>query len=91
MCLLHPPPLLQVCAFAGETDIDMKGKVIIRLKNITDLQDRLGRCMAGDLYCIKELLVLSCDYHVQQPIPSVPNMCNQQIHTNLMCTTCSAF
>lgn len=25
----------------------MKGKVIIRLKNITDLQDQLGKCMAG--------------------------------------------
>ena len=34
-------------AFAGESDIDMKGKVIIRLQNITDLQDRLGSCIAG--------------------------------------------
>lgn len=36
-----------VCAFAAETDIEMKGKVIIRLQNITDLQDRLETCMTG--------------------------------------------
>ena len=39
---------LQVCAFAGEVDPDMKGKVIIRLMNITELQSLLESCMAGE-------------------------------------------
>ena len=38
---------VQVCAFAGETDADMKGKVILRLMNITELQSQLESCMAG--------------------------------------------
>lgn len=52
---------LQVCAFAGEVDPDMKGKVIIRLMNITELQSLLESCMAGE--CM-ETLVQSGDSHV---------------------------
>ena len=39
---------MQVCAFARESDADMKGKVLIRLKNITELQLQLEACMAGE-------------------------------------------
>ena len=41
--------MLQVCAFAGETDVDMRGKVLIRLKNITEMQTQLESCLAGEV------------------------------------------
>ena len=37
----------QVCAFSVETDVDMRGKVMIRMKDITDVQKLLESCMAG--------------------------------------------
>ena len=37
-----------VCAFAMETEIEMRGKVMVRLQNITDLQDMLEKCMTGE-------------------------------------------
>lgn len=40
---------VQVCAFAQESDPDMKGKVLIRLSNITDMQSQLEVCMNGEL------------------------------------------
>ena len=39
---------LQVCAFANESDPDMKGKVLIRLTNITDMQSKFEACMNGE-------------------------------------------
>ena len=39
---------VQVCAFAQESDPDMKGKVLIRLSNITDMQSQLEVCMNGE-------------------------------------------
>ena len=39
--------VLQVCGFSAESDLDMKGKLIIRLGNITKLQTHLESCMAG--------------------------------------------
>ena len=53
---------LQVCAFAGEVDPDMKGKVIIRLMNITELQSLLESCMAGE--CMGPHGSASGDSHV---------------------------
>ena len=38
---------VQVCAFSGEKDVDMRGKVMIRMKDITDTQTLLESCMAG--------------------------------------------
>lgn len=40
--------LTQVCAFAHETDPDMKGKVLTRLTNITQMQNQLESCMNGE-------------------------------------------
>ena len=37
-----------MCAFTGEVDIDMRGKLLIRLRNITELQTQLEACMAGE-------------------------------------------
>ena len=42
--------LQQVCAFSDESDVDMRGKVLIRLKNITDLERQLELCMAGQTH-----------------------------------------
>jgi Fanconi anemia group D2 protein len=36
-----------VCAFSGEKDVDMRGKVMIRMKDITDTQTLLESCMAA--------------------------------------------
>lgn len=38
---------MQVCAFAAESDMEMKGKVLMRLQDITELQRRLQTCMTG--------------------------------------------
>ena len=37
-----------MCAFTGEVDIDMRGKLLIRLRNITELQTQLEACMTGE-------------------------------------------
>ena len=39
--------LVQVCAFAHEADPDMKGKILIRLTNITEMQNQFETCMNG--------------------------------------------
>lgn len=40
-----------MCAFAGEEDVDMRGKVVIRLQDITELQSQLESCMTGGRGC----------------------------------------
>ena len=42
-----PPFLGQVSAYSGEVEAEMKGKVLIRLQNITDLQERLEDYLSG--------------------------------------------
>uniref|UniRef100_H0Z8Q1 FA complementation group D2 n=1 Tax=Taeniopygia guttata TaxID=59729 RepID=H0Z8Q1_TAEGU len=37
-----------VNAFCQQEDAEMKGKVLIRLQNITELQNVLGKCLAGE-------------------------------------------
>jgi hypothetical protein len=37
----------QVCAFSAELDMEMRGKVLVRLQDITELQSRLQDCMTG--------------------------------------------
>ena len=39
---------IQVCAFAHEADPDMKGKILIRLANITEMQNQFEICMNGN-------------------------------------------
>ena len=38
---------IQVCAFAHEADPDMKGKILIRLTNVTEMQNQFEICMNG--------------------------------------------
>lgn len=48
---------VQVCAFAGETEADMRGKVVIRLQQITELEDVMRICMAGkQMACVRVCL-----------------------------------
>lgn len=35
-------------AFCQQQDAEMKGKVLTRLQNITELQNVLGKCLAGE-------------------------------------------
>ena len=58
--------MLQVCAFGGEADVDMRGKVIIRLRNITEIQTQLESCMAG-----KGLSHSLCLFRSASPVSSV--------------------
>ena len=45
----RPLPCVQVCAFSHETDPDMKGKVLLRLTNITHVQGLLEKALANTL------------------------------------------
>ena len=47
MCVCVCVCVCQVCAFSEESDIDMRGKVLLRLRNITELQSLLESCMTG--------------------------------------------
>ena len=37
-------------SFAGEEDSEMKGRVLLRLKNVTELQDQLQGCLSNDYF-----------------------------------------
>ena len=45
--MMHVFFFVQVCAFAHEADPDMKGKILIRLTNITEMQNQFETCMNG--------------------------------------------
>ena len=47
LALFYPPLLAQVSAYSGEAEAEMKGKVLIRLQNITGLQERLEDYLSG--------------------------------------------
>jgi len=46
-----------VNAFSVQTDVEMKGKVITRICNMTDLHELLNKSLAGNFYCVCLLTV----------------------------------
>uniref|UniRef100_A0A8C8RT95 FA complementation group D2 n=1 Tax=Pelusios castaneus TaxID=367368 RepID=A0A8C8RT95_9SAUR len=50
-----------VNAFCQQQDLEMKGKVLTRLQNITELQNLMGKCLAGSPGYIPSPAIFDCE------------------------------